>query len=92
MARFEDSYVLPDSFKVCLYPGRWFGRISHAESSCPFSRHSAGTFRMSLRVTFKFVDITRPNVEEFTLSRELRGRATLPSNRVDRAQPQGVLS
>jgi hypothetical protein len=41
---------------------------------------------MSLRITFS--DDTRPSGKEFTVSRELRGRATLPSRRLSSARPQ----
>lgn len=48
----------------------------------------AGTFLASLRITFKYIKKIGSSVENFTLSRELRGRATLPSSRVGRAQPR----
>lgn len=42
-----------------------------------FQASCVGTFNATLRITFR--DKTRPNDQEFTLTRELRGRATLPS-------------
>lgn len=47
-----------------------------------------GTFFVSLRITFKYINNIGSGVENFTLSRELRGRATLPSGHVGRAQPR----
>jgi hypothetical protein len=44
---------------------------------------------MSLRITFS--DDTRPSGKFFTVSRELRGRATLTSRRLSSARPQEVL-
>jgi hypothetical protein len=41
-----------------------------------FTAPHAGTFHASLRITFS--DTMRPNDQEFTVVRELRGRAILP--------------
>jgi hypothetical protein len=45
---------------------------------------------MSLRIIFN--DNHRPSGKEFTVSRELRGRATLPGNRTGSAHPQESFS
>ncbi|KAN0127189.1 hypothetical protein V8E53_014995 [Lactarius tabidus] len=55
-----------------------------------FRAPQAGTFRVSLRIVFS--DNTRPSGKEFTVSRELRGRATLPSSHAGRAQPREAFS
>lgn len=86
-AQFENSHVLSDSFKVFVSKGIVW-QIKPRRILMSFRAPYAGTFRASLRIAFS--DNTRPNAQEFTVSRELCGRATLPSRRIASVHPQKV--
>lgn len=82
-----DSHVFPDSFKASVF-GTVLQQKTPRRILVSFLAPHAGTFRASLRIVFS--DNTRPSGKEFTVSRELRGRATLPSRRIASVHPQEV--
>ena len=84
----SDSHELLDSFKVSL-SAAVVRRKKPRRILVSFQPPYAGTFCMSLRITFN--DNTPLGGQVFTVSRELRGRATLPSHHVGSAHPRESL-
>ena len=80
----SDSHALFASFKVSL-SAAVVRRRKPRRILVSFQPPYAGTFRMSLRIAFS--DKTPPGGQEFAVSRELRGRATLRSRHVGNAHP-----